>query len=103
MPPHMTLLEWAHDEALKTVYVGTCACMSGRGRTCSIHDAVVRGLVQARQLERARAVSILRERASAVRVTSDTAMESGHTSFLLVATELLVLAEQIQAEDPPAT
>jgi hypothetical protein len=101
----MTLLEWAHDEALKTVYVGTCACMSGRGRTCSIHDAVVRGLVQARQLERARAVSILRERAGVVRATSGIAMESGHTSFpsMLVAAELSALVERIQAEDALAT
>jgi hypothetical protein len=95
--------EWAHEEAVKNVYIGTCVCMSGRGRTCAIHDAVARSLLSARQLERTRAADLARERARAVRVTADTAMEGGHTALpsLLVAAELSMLAERIHAEDAP--
>jgi len=105
MPRHMTTLEWAREEAIKTVYVGTCVCMNGRGMTCPVHDAVARGLLRIRQNERDRAVNMIRERARDMRATSDIAMESGHTSLpsLLVAAELSVLVERIQAEDAPAT
>ena len=74
----MSDLAWAQEEAVKSVYVGTCSCMSGRGRTCSIHDAVVRLLLLARRAEQDRLRGLLLERANALRTSASTSMEAGH-------------------------
>lgn len=96
----MTVIEWAFEEAVKNVYVGTCACMSGRGRSCPIHDAVARLLLSARRMEQERARALLRERADALRASAGTALEAGHVAVpsLAVADVLMEVAEALRAD-----
>ena len=96
----MSDLAWAQEEAVKSVYIGTCSCMSGRGRTCSIHDAVVRLLLLARRAEQDR---LLLERANALRTSASTAMEAGHFVIpaLAVADELVAMAGKLGEANAP--
>lgn len=103
MPPHMSDLAQAREEAVKRVYIGTCSCMSGRGHTCSIHDAVVRLLLLARRAEQDRLCGLLTERANALRTSAGKAMEAGHfvVPALAVADELVAMAGKLGEANAP--